>query len=180
MVYFHGNAEDIGSSYDFILKMTIAFGCSVLAVEYPGYGLYQQESSSAETIMQNADLVLEFLTQQIGYSNQDIILVGRSMGSGPATYLASKNKVSSLVLVSPYTSLKAATRSYLGGIASVFVRERFDNLAVIPKVQCPTLIIHGQRDDLIPGSHAIELHRACGGPCKLIMPEQMTHNDFDI
>lgn len=50
VVFFHGNAEDVGSSYDFILKMSITFKCSVLAVEYPGYGLYKSEEASAEAI----------------------------------------------------------------------------------------------------------------------------------
>ena len=40
IVYFHGNAEDVGISYELLLKMTIAFKCSALAVEYPGYGVY--------------------------------------------------------------------------------------------------------------------------------------------
>ena len=117
----------------------------------------------------------------MGYNVKDIILIGRSMGSGPACELAAKNKqVAALVLLSPYTSLKAATRTYLGSIASLLVRERFENSVVIRDVKCPTLIIHGQNDNIIPESHAIELHSNCGGPCKLIMPENMTHNDYDI
>ena len=144
-MYFHGNAEDVGSSYDFILKMSLTFQCSVLAVEYPGYGLYKSEEASAEAIQEIADLVVEqFLIQQIGYDFRDIVLVGRSMGSGPACALASKHKsIAGLVLLSPYTSLKEATRTYLGSIAALLVRERFDNLKAIRDVRCPTLLIHG-------------------------------------
>lgn len=83
-------------------------------------------------------------------------------------------------MLSPYTSLKAATRTYLGGFASLLVRERFDNLTAIKSVRCPTLIIHGQADDIIPESHAIQLHQNCGGPSKLILPEKMTHNVYDV
>ena len=104
-------------------------------------------------------VVDEFLVQTIGYDYRDIILVGRSMGTGPACALASNNKkLAALVLLSPYTSLKAATRTYLGGFVSFLVRERFDNLTAIKSVRCPTLIIHGQADEIIPESHAIELH----------------------
>ena len=79
-MYFHGNAEDVGSSYDFILKMSLTFQCSVLAVEYPGYGLYKTEEASAEAIQEIADLVIEqFLIQQIGYDFRDIVLVGRDV-----------------------------------------------------------------------------------------------------
>jgi fermentation-respiration switch protein FrsA (DUF1100 family) len=81
------------------------------------------------------------------------------MGSGPACEMASLfTNVAALVLISPYTSLKAATRTFLGSIASMLVRERFDNLAAIQKVKCQTLIIHGQKDTLIPESHALELY----------------------
>jgi len=104
-------------------------------------------------------VVDQFLVQTIGYDYRDIILVGRSMGTGPACAIASNiNKIAALVLLSPYTSLKAATKTYLGGFASFLVRERFENLTAIKSVRCPTLIIHGKADDIIPESHAIELH----------------------
>jgi fermentation-respiration switch protein FrsA (DUF1100 family) len=45
-------------------------------------------------------------------------------------------------------------------------------------VACPTLIIHGKKDELIPPSHAVTLYGNCGGPAKLHMPAEMTHNDF--
>ena len=48
------------------------------------------------------------------------------------------------------------------------------------KVTCPSLFIHGQKDDLIPITHSIELSKNCGGPFDLIFPEEMDHNDFNI
>lgn len=128
-MYFHGNAEDIQSSYDFTLKMCLKFRCNVLCVEYPGYGLYQQLSASAETISEDAKLVVHYLINSLGYDEKDIIVVGRSMGSGPACEMANIYKsIAALILISPYTSLKSATRTLLGSIASLLVRERFDNL----------------------------------------------------
>ena len=63
---------------------------------------------------------------------KDIVLVGRSMGSGPACALAVEYlNISSLILLSPYTSLKLAVKSYLGSIASMLVRERFENIKEI-------------------------------------------------
>ena len=61
VVYFHGNAEDVSTSYDFTLKMSLTFRCNVLAVEYPGYGLYQQESPSAEKILEDTQIIMQFL-----------------------------------------------------------------------------------------------------------------------
>ena len=107
IVYFHGNAEDVGVSYELLVKMSVTYNCSVLAMEYPGYGIYRSEQADAETLMINAELVMQYLTEVQKYSPKDIILIGRSMGSGPACQLAYKYPlVSALVLLSPYTSLK--------------------------------------------------------------------------
>ena len=54
IVYFHGNAEDVGLTYGLLVKMSTTYQCSVLAVEYPGYGVYKSEQADAETIMVNA------------------------------------------------------------------------------------------------------------------------------
>lgn len=144
IVYFHGNAEDVGISYELLVKMSVTFHCSVIAVEYPGYGIYRTENADAETLMTNAHLVMQYLIRVLHYSEKDIILMGRSMGSGPACELAVKYpSVSALVLLSPYTSLKQAVKTLLGTLASLIVRERFENIKLIQKVRCPTLLIHG-------------------------------------
>lgn len=77
------------------------------------------------------------------YDSKDIVLFGRSMGSGPSCMLGSTSKPSSLILLSPYTSLKNAVKSLLGSIPSVIVKDRFINHEVIKKVTCPILIVHG-------------------------------------
>lgn len=64
-MYFHGNAEDIGTSYEFALKISLNLRCNVLAVEYPGYGIYKQETPSAEKISENAKIVMEYLLNEI-------------------------------------------------------------------------------------------------------------------
>lgn len=57
-VYFHGNAEDVGMSYSLLVKLSVTLECSVLAVEYPGYGVYKSEQAEAETLLANAHLVV--------------------------------------------------------------------------------------------------------------------------
>lgn len=57
-------------------------------MEYPGYGLYQSESANCDTLLENSQLILIFILTTLGYDANDLILMGRSMGSGPATHLA--------------------------------------------------------------------------------------------
>ena len=83
------------------------------------------------------------------------------MGSGPATYLASKNKAYSLLLMSPYTSIKDVSRSLLGKLSFILtpiVYERFRNIDMMKEAQCPVFFLHGLKDRLIPHSHTMDLN----------------------
>ena len=64
---------------------------------------------------------------------------------------------------------------------SYLIQDRFQNIEKIPKVTCPTFIVHGMRDKLIPYDHSRELHDKCGAQLKsIILPATMDHNDFDF
>lgn len=89
VIYFHGNAEDIGLAFDLLYQFGSEMQMHVLAVEYPGYGLYKICDPNETMIKEDADIIFSYLTDVMGVKEQDIILFGRSMGSGPATYLAS-------------------------------------------------------------------------------------------
>ena len=78
----------------------------ILAVEYPGYGIYEGEFPSADLIIKDAEFVYKYLTKDLNWKESDIIVCGRSIGSGPACYISSTNKPSSLVLISPHTSIR--------------------------------------------------------------------------
>ena len=109
-LYFHANAEDLGRAAKFLTYIHIYLKMHVLAVEYPGYGIYEGETASAEKIVQDADIVYNFLTKTLMWKEQDIIVCGRSIGSGPACYLSSHYKPASLVLISPHTSIRGIVK----------------------------------------------------------------------
>jgi fermentation-respiration switch protein FrsA (DUF1100 family) len=182
LLYFHGNAEDIGLSYEMLDHLRASLKLNVLAVEYPGYGIYEEEDGcDAEKITQDCDMVYRFVLKEVeNLEERDILLFGRSMGSGPATYLAANYRPGALILMSPYTSIRNVVRSKVGWALSLMVAEHFDNLKLMSKVVCPTFIVHGQRDSLIPFTQAQELHEQCKGQTFLVLPVEMTHNDFDF
>lgn len=94
---------------------------------------------------EDAETIADYLTKGIGIKEQDIILFGRSMGSGPATYLSTKLHACSLLLMSPYTSIKDVAKSILGYLSflSVIVYERFRNIDLIKQCRCPAFFLHG-------------------------------------
>ena len=126
----------------------------------------------------------DYLTSCCGIAQQDIVLFGRSMGSGPSTHLASVRQPHALILMSPYTSIKNAAKAILGwaSFLGFMVQERFRNIDAIKESNCPVLVIHGKQDSLIPHSHAEELYEACNPrqPCYLHMPNKMDHNDLNL
>ena len=104
------------------------------------------------------------------------------MGSGPASYLSSIRRPNSVLLMSPYTSIKEASKSLLGwaSFLSVIVYEKFRNIDTIKKARCPVFFLHGKLDTLIPYSHSQELHAACPTESFLHLPDTMDHNQFQL
>lgn len=155
----------------------------VLAVEYPGYGLYKTCPPCERQIKEDSEIIYQYLTRHVGLKDTDIVLFGRSMGSGPATHLASKYPAFTLLLMSPYTSIKDVARSFLGKLSFLItplVHERFRNIDAIKHAKCPLFLLHGEQDTLIPPSHARELLENCPTLAYLELAKAMDHNEFDF
>lgn len=182
IIYFHGNAEDIGLAFDLLHYFGRCMEMHVLAVEYPGYGLYKTSKPSEEQIKEDALTIYEYLTQCMGIPEHDIILFGRSMGSGPTSYLSSIKQPCCSLLMSPYTSIKDAAKSLLGwaSFLTVIVYEKFRNIDAIKNARCPVFFLHGQMDTLIPHTHSQELHGVCPSESYIHLPEKMDHNEFQL
>ena len=136
MLYFHANAEDLGRAYKFLSIVHTYLRMHVLAVEYPGYGVYTESpggtGTSADKITADADAVYRFLKDKLKWREADILVCGRSIGSGPACYLAASNAPGGLVLVSPHTSIRGVVKDQIfGSLAQYAIAERFRNLEAI-------------------------------------------------
>ena len=107
ILYFHANGEDLGSSYSMCDHLRTALELNVLAMEYPSYGVYKDdEGPSEDKILKDAELVYNFIMDVAKVDERSIFVMGRSLGSGPATHLAAKLNPGALLLMSPYTSIK--------------------------------------------------------------------------
>ena len=82
--------------------------------------------------------------------------------------------------MSPFKSIRDIVKEQAGKYLQYLISDRFRNIDIIDQVRCPTFIVHGQRDTLIPCTHSHELYMKCGGPCALILPQDMDHNEFDF
>ena len=129
----------------------------IIAVEYPGYGVYTTHKSSSQLIKEDAIAVYDYLVKKVGYEEKNIVVLGRSIGSGPASYIASIRQPGALIMMSSFCSLKSVVKDHVGSLHNI-LKERFDNLETIKKVTCPSFFIHGLQDKLISFQHSQKLH----------------------
>lgn len=176
ILFCHGNAEDLGMSFAFVRHMRDQFKMNVLAVEYPGYGLLSQVPSSEAACKEVCLTAFRFVLDELKVAYEQIILFGRSIGSGPAIWLASRFPVGGLILVAAFASINQVIKSLVGSLVSKVFVERFPNLQLIGNVSCPTLFIHGEKDSLVPPSQSVALFKQCRARKLLITPPSMEHN----
>lgn len=158
IVYFHGNGADWQSSVVATDRLTPA-GYGVLAAEYRGYR-GNPGSPSEEGLYADGRAAIAWLSAR-GVASSDIILIGNSIGSGVAKQLATETDPRALVLISPFASLAQVAGEKLWWLpARMLVRDKYDNLAKIPRVTAPILLLHGDADDLIPYHHSEQLAAA--------------------
>ena len=147
LIYSHGNGEDIGQVRP-LLQNFQDLGTSVLAYDYPSYGTSTGQGSESGTYAA-IEGTYKYATETLGYSPQKITLYGRSLGSGPSTWLAEREIAAGLVLDGAFTS----TFRVMTGI-KLLPWDKFDNYARLPKIKCPILMIHGTDDRIVPFTHA--------------------------
>lgn len=133
-----------------------------------------------ENILEDAVYVYDYVNRVLGVEEKNIIIFGRSMGSGPACHVASKRKPGCLLLMSAFKSIRSIAQDQAGNVLKYLIQDRFKNHEKIKNVTCPTFLVHGMQDNLISYKHSKELHDSCGGPCSIILPARMNHNDFDF
>ena len=175
VVYFMGNHDSLKNYINFFKQLTDA-NIAVLSVCYRGY-CGSEGHPTEEGLYADADAALKFLEKD--FAVHDIIAIGRSLGSGVATELATKNDLGGLVLVSPYTSIPdVASIIYWYMPIHALVRDRFESINKIAKVKAPILILHGDEDKLIPLSQGIALNNAATSPHTLKIYKGFGHPDM--
>lgn len=159
VLYFPGNGTDASRTV-LALEPLREWGLGGLVLDYRGYG-ESSGSPSEEGILLDATAAWEFLTQEKGIHPGNTVLWGHSLGSGPATWLATKRSPRLLVLESAYTALPevAARRFPMFPIRAV-MKTRFPNAERLKNVSAPVLIAHSRSDTMIPFEHAEALQRA--------------------
>jgi len=171
ILYSHGNAEDLGQQQPVFDRLQ-RLGFAVFAYDYPGYGLSQGRATVRST-EQAIVAAYTHLTQVEQLPPQRIIAYGRSVGGGPTLYLASRHPVGGVILESTFVSIFRVVTG-----VPLFPFDKFPNLARLPQVAAPTLILHGTQDEVIPFWHGQALFAAASEPKLALWVEGAGHNDL--
>ncbi len=176
IVYFHGNGEELVDLSSLALAL-LGEGVGFMLVEYPGYGLAARGTPTEETLYRAAAHALDQLRAS-GVRDGDVVLVGHSLGSGVAAEMAVRGYGAKLVLISPFTSMVDMVSRFAPIVPSSWlVRDRFETLAKAPQIRQPTVVVHGDRDTLIPMRMGQAVASAVPS-ARLEIFEQAGHNDL--
>lgn len=176
LIYFGGNAEDLS----FLpAKADRVEGWSLLVINYRGYGLSGGEPGQ-KAFLEDALLIHDTFARRDDVDASRIGVMGRSLGSGVAAYLAASRPIRAVVLVTPYDSItRVAQEKFWFAPVSLILKHPFDSLALAPKIEKPALFMVTGEDTIIPAPHSRRLFEAWAGPKRWHLVAKENHDTID-
>ena len=182
IIWFHGNAGNIGHRVENLVLMREQLRVSVFLFDYRGYG-NSEGTPSEQGLYLDAEAALDYTKARTGLeADEGIVYFGRSLGAAVAVELATRYPPRALVLESPFTSIQEMAHKLHPVVSKVvplglIVQRRFDALAKIRQVHTPVMVLHGDQDYMIPIEMARELFEAANDPKAFYAIRGAGHND---
>jgi fermentation-respiration switch protein FrsA (DUF1100 family) len=190
ILYSHANAEDLGSIYPWCKFLSKMLQVNLFAYDYTGYGMaFDSGPPSEEHCYADIEAAYDFLRSTLKVPSQNIVLYGRSLGSGPSCYLAVKSAqtptdpetkertepVGGLILHAPFMSVFRVVLE----TGCTLPGDKFPNIDLLPMVGSPTILVHGTNDQIVPFNHSERLFEAINKKYRArpIYIEGMSHNN---
>lgn len=171
VLFAHGNGGDLGAGVDVVGRFT-ALGLNVLAFDYRGYG-HSSGKPSEEGTYEDIDAAYRYLVDEAQVVPRSIIVVGLSLGGGPAAWLAEHREIGGLLLWSTMASANAT----VGGIARILPIDYYETVDRLPDIHVPVAILHGDADDVIPVDNARDNVAETNDPKRLVIVPGAWHGD---
>jgi len=157
ILYFHGNAGNL-SRWGTIAEYFVEKKYDVLIIDYRTYGKSIGKLSE-QALYHDAEVCYDYLKKQ--YNEQAITIYGRSLGTGIAAYIASKNSPKHLILETPYYSMvDVAKRRFPIIPVKQLIKYELPTYKFIKDVKCPITMLHGTKDEVIPIESAEKLYHS--------------------
>lgn len=146
-------------------------------IDYRGYGKSTGRITSEAQLHADVSAVWKAIAPE--YAGRKVVLYGRSLGTGLATWLATQVEADLLVLVSPYSSLRDAAREHYRWVPPFVLRYPMRTDLWLPRVRMPVLMLHGDRDAVIGIDHAERL-KALRPDADFVRLPGVGHNDVHL
>ena len=175
VLYFHGNGGALAWRVERFRQLT-ADGTGLVALSYRGYG-GSSGSPSEAGFMQDALAAYRFATER--YPAQRILVWGESLGSGVAVPLAAEHPVGDVALESPFTAAAdvGASRYWFAPVR-LLMKDQYRSDLSIGKVTAPVLVLHGDRDEVVPFALGERLYGLINAPKRFVRFDGIGHNDL--
>jgi len=179
VIFFYGNGACMAYSTD-VFDHVRRLGANMIIPDYEGYGMSAGKPSEAGCYAA-ADAAYDYLLGRDDIDKSKIVAMGWSLGGATAIDLASRRPVAGLITISAFTNLRDMAHRVIPWFpVSWILKYRFDNLAKLPGIKCPILIVHGNKDDLVPVAMAGRLAAVAGGKVtRMNVPDGGHENVFD-
>ena len=181
LLWFHGNSGNISHRLDNVLALNRILGVGVFILDYRGYGLSEGRPSEKGLYL-DAEAALEYATTELGLdAERDVVLFGRSLGAGVAVEMATRHRVRGVIIESGFTSVRGMAKRADSPLPAFLIlpllEARYDSISKIGRIQSPVLVLHGDRDDIVPFEMAEELFAAAPEPKRFYPIRGASHND---
>jgi pimeloyl-ACP methyl ester carboxylesterase len=177
VIYYGGNAEEVSGN---LLDLPRLQAGAYLFMNYRGYG-DSQGKPSQKALCRDALHILDRLVERENIPLHHVVLMGRSLGSGVAVYVAAQRPVGGVILVTPFDSLLNVARHHYPFLpVRLLLKHPFDSAALAPAIKTPALVLIGRQDTIIPNQSSVRLARLWGGPVETVMIEDVGHNDIQL
>jgi len=176
LIFFHGNAGNICHRLHDIENLKNC-GISVLGISYRGYGKSSGKPSE-KGIYTDGAAALDYAIQTLGYSLNNIIIFGRSIGTTVAVHISQDKDIAGLILITPLTSAKAQAKAQGLGFLSFLAGNAFDNLSKITHIKSPLLVIHGTDDEILSFSMGKDIYDQAPVEKQLVIIDGGGHNNL--
>ena len=152
--YLHGNGGSV-NRWGGVAKTYTTLGYDVVMTDYRGYGKSDGEISSQTQIFSDVQTVYDELRKR--YKEQQIIVLGYSIGTGPAAWVASVNHPKMLILQAPYYSLTDMMRHTYSFVPTFLLKYKFPTCQYVQECKIPIVIFHGTDDRVIYYNSSVQL-----------------------
>ena len=183
IIYFAGNGESSAQTFYYMNQEHIFDyfeGYQFIMIDYPGYGLSDGKPHD-DSMKEMSEVVYEYI-KDLDYVDHDhVYIYGYSIGTGVATYIASKYDVKGLILIAPYSSITDLFNTYLPifkGVFSKLIVEEFDSLSFAKNVDVAPLIVASKTDQTIPFHLSEKLSFEFNQIYEFYAIDQTAHNEF--